>query len=67
MKTTLKELVKHGICYNVDLGVWVDHEGNTYRLNTKTIMEDIEFEIISGDEYEHTVALDSLTDDRHGS
>lgn len=44
-----------------------DTYGNIYQLKDKDITDKVEFEIISCNEYEHTVALDSLIDDRHGS
>ena len=53
--------------WNPYLGVWIDPQGNIYELKDKTIADTIEFEIIDGSEYEHTVALDGLIDDNHGS
>ena len=67
MITTLSHLMNKGIEYSVTLGVWIDPQGNIYELKDKNIADTIEFEIVDGSEYEHTVALDSLTDDNHGS
>ena len=49
--------------WNPYLGVWIDAQGNIYELKDKDIADTIEFEMID----ELTVALDSLTDDKHGS
>ena len=67
MKTTLKDLMQKPLEWNPYLGVWIDPQGNIYELKDKTIVDTIEFEMIDGSEYELTVALDSLTDDKHGS
>ena len=53
--------------WNPYLGVWIDPQGNIYELKDKDIADTIEFEMIDGSEYELTAALDSLTDDKHGS
>ncbi len=67
MKTTLKDLMQKPLEWNPYLGVWIDPQGNIYELKDKTIADTIEFEMIDGSEYELTAALDSLTDDKHGS
>ena len=67
MITTLENLLTKGVKYDPILELWVDEQGNLYRLKDKDIADTIEFEMIDGSEYELTVALDSLTDDKHGS
>ncbi len=67
MKTTLKHLMQKPLEWNPYLGVWIDPQGIIYELKDKNIADTIEFEMIDGSEYELTAALDSLTDDKHGS
>lgn len=63
----LAKLMQKGIEYDPHLGVWIDPQGTIYKLKNKDITDMVEFEIVEGTEYEHAVALDSLTDDKHGS
>ena len=67
MKTTLKDLMQKPLEWNPYLGVWIDPQGIIYELKNENITDTIEFEMIDGSEYELTAALDSLTDDKHGS
>ena len=67
MITTLSQLMQKPLEWNPYLGVWADTQGNIYELKDKTIADTIEFKIIDGSEYEYAAALDSLTDDNHGS
>ena len=67
MIITLSNLMANGIEYDPYLGVWIDAQGNIYELKDKDITDTIEFEMIDGSEYELAAALDSLTDDKHGS
>ena len=67
MITTLSDLMANGIEYDPHLGVWIDPQGTIYSLKNKDIADMVEFEMIDGSEYELAAALDSLTDDKHGS
>ena len=67
MITTLENLLTKGVKYDPILELWVDEQGNLYKLKDKDVADTIEFEMIDGSEYELAAALDSLTDDKHGS
>ena len=67
MITTLEDLLTKGVKYDPILELWVDEQGNLYRLKDKDVADMIEVETVEGTEYEHYTALHSLTDDKHGS
>ena len=67
MTTTLKDLMANGIEYDPNIQLWVDRQSNLYRLKNKDAADMIEIELVEGTDYEHYMALHSLTDDKHGS
>ena len=67
MITTLENLLTKGVKYDPILELWVDEQGNLYRLKDKDVADMIEVELVGGTPYEHYMALHSLTDDKHGS
>ena len=67
MTTTLKDLMANGIEYDPNIQLWVDEQGNLYRLKDKDVADMIEVELVGGTDYEHYMALHNLTDDKHGS
>ena len=67
MIITLSNLMANGIEYDPYLGVWIDPQGTIYSLKNKDIADMVEFETVEGTDYEHYMALHSLTDDKHGS
>ena len=67
MITTLENLLTKGVKYDPNLELWVDEQGNLYRLKDKDVADMIEVELVGGTPYEHYMALHSLTDDKHGS
>ena len=67
MITTLENLLTKGVKYDPILELWVDEQGNLYRLKDKGVADMIEVELVGGTPYEHYMALHSLTDDKHGS
>ena len=67
MITTLENLLTKGVKYDPILELWVDEQGNLYKLKDKDVADMIEVELVGGTDYEHYMALHSLTDDKHGS
>ena len=67
MITTLEDLLTKGIKYDQILELWVDEQGNLYKLKDKDVADMIEVELVGGTAYEYYMALHSLTDDKHGS
>ena len=67
MITTLENLLTKGVKYDPILELWVDEQGNLYRLKDKDVADMIEVELVGGTDYEHYMALHSLTNDGHGS
>ena len=67
MITTLEDLLTRGVKYDPNLELWVDEQGNLYKLKNKDVADMIEVELVGGTAYEHYMALHSLTDDKHGS
>ena len=67
MKTALEDLLTKGVKYDQILELWVDEQGNLYKLKDKDVADMIEVELVGGTAYEHYMALHSLTDDKHGS
>ena len=65
---TLGELLDKGIRYDPEVQNWIDNSGAVYELLDKDAKDNVLFlEKKTESEYEHYMALHSLTDDKHGS